>query len=79
MKYWAKNIKEEEKIEFRYHNLRHTYASTCAFNNVNMMILMEMLSHKKLETTKKYYINLLLIRDKYHKLRKARHLSNSNN
>ena len=58
MKYWAKKIKEEEKIDFRYHNLRHTYATNCALNNINMLILMEMLGHKKLETTKKYYINL---------------------
>lgn len=58
MKYWAKKLKEERKIDFRYHNLRHTYATNCALNNVNMLILMEMLGHKKLETTKKYYINL---------------------
>lgn len=58
MKYYSKKIKEEVKIEFKYHNLRHTYATNCAFNNMNMMLLMEMLGHKKLETTKKYYVNI---------------------
>ena len=58
MKYWAKKIKAETGIEFRYHNLRHTYASTCAFNNMNMLVLMQMLGHKKLDTTKKYYLNI---------------------
>lgn len=55
MKYWAKKIKAETGIEFRYHNLRHTYASTCAFNNMNMLVLMQMLGHKKPDTTRKYY------------------------
>lgn len=58
VKYWAKKIKTDTGIEFRYHNLRHTYASTCAFNNMNMLVLMQMLGHKKLDTTKKYYLNL---------------------
>ena len=58
MKYWAKKIKAETGIEFRYHNLRHTYASTCAFNNMNMLVLMQMLGHKKPDTTRKYYLNI---------------------
>lgn len=58
MKYYSKKIKTLYNIDFKYHNLRHTYASNCAFNNVSMMLLMQMLGHKKLDTTKKYYLNI---------------------
>ena len=57
MKYWSKKIKTELGIEFKFHKLRHTYASNCAANNMNLQMLMEMMGHKKLETTKKYYIS----------------------
>lgn len=43
--------------EFKYHNLRHTYASNCAAVNMSMHMLMAMMGHKKLDTTRKYYIN----------------------
>lgn len=43
--------------EFKYHNLRHTYASHCAAVNMSMQMLMSMMGHKKLDTTRKYYIN----------------------
>lgn len=58
MKYWAKKIKAEANIDFRYHNLRHTYATNCAINNMNLQLLMTMMGHKKIDTTKKYYINV---------------------
>ena len=63
MKYWSKLIKTKVGIDFKYHNLRHTYATQCAFNNVNMLLLMKMLGHKKLDTTKRYYLNIEV--DKY--------------
>lgn len=56
MKYYSKKIKEKLDFEFKFHNLRHTFASTCAANNMNLQMLMEMMGHKILETTKKYYI-----------------------
>ncbi len=56
-KYWSKKIKAELGIEFKYHNLRHTYASTCAASNVNLQMLMTMMGHKKIDTTRRYYIN----------------------
>lgn len=58
LKYWSKRIMELAKIDFKFHNLRHTYATTCAINNVNLQMLMSMMGHKKLETTKTYYINI---------------------
>lgn len=56
MKYWSKRIKEEAHIDFKFHNLRHTYATACATKNVNMYMLMSMMGHKKFDTTKAYYI-----------------------
>ena len=58
MKYWSRKIKADVGINFKFHNLRHTYASNCAFNNVNMLLLMQMMGHKKLETTKAYYMKI---------------------
>ena len=58
MKYWSRKIKADVGIDFKFHNLRHTYASNCAFNNVNMLLLMQMMGHKKLETTKAYYMKI---------------------
>ncbi len=43
--------------EFKYHNLRHTYASNCAAVNMSMHMLMSMMGHLKIDTTRKYYIN----------------------
>ncbi|MBO4693972.1 MAG: site-specific integrase [Clostridia bacterium] len=57
MKYWSKKIKTELGIDFKFHKLRHTYASNCAANNMNLQMLMEMMGHKKIETTQKYYIS----------------------
>lgn len=58
VKYYAKKIRQELGIEFKFHNLRHTFASTCAINNMNIQILMQQMGHKKIDTTRKYYINL---------------------
>ena len=51
----AVNVKYKE---FKYHNLRHTMASRCAMANIPIFVLMQMLGHKKVDTTKKYYINI---------------------
>jgi len=56
MKYWTKKIKAELGIDYKYHNLRHTFATRCAEKNVNMYLLMDMMGHKKIDTTKKYYL-----------------------
>lgn len=58
MKYWSKKIKKEVHIDFKYHNLRHTYATNCAYNNVNSLLLMKMLGHKKYDTTMEYYLKI---------------------
>ena len=59
MKYYSKKIKNELQINFKFHYLRHTYATLCAYNNVNLQILMNQMGHKKIDTTRKYYLGLL--------------------
>lgn len=62
-KSWSKKFKEELGIHFKYHNLRHTHASTLAALNVPIPKLMERLGHSKIETTKKYYFGANEIAD----------------
>ncbi len=57
MKYWSKKFRTELGIEFKFHKLRHTFASNCAANNMNLQMLMEIMGHKKLQTTQRYYIS----------------------
>ena len=58
VKYWSRKVKAETGIEFKYHNLRHTFATECAVNNVNTQMLMNMMGHLKIDTTMQYYINI---------------------
>lgn len=57
MKYWSKKIKKETQIDFHYHALRHTYGTRCAASNMPVHKLMQLLGHKKYDTTQKYYLN----------------------
>lgn len=56
MKYWAKTIKEETGIDFKYHNLRKTHLTMLASMNTPVKELMLRAGHKKYETTLRYYI-----------------------
>lgn len=51
-------VSEAKPKEFKYHNLRHTFATRCAAKNMNIQLLMDMMGHQKIDTTRKYYINL---------------------
>ena len=55
MKSWATKFNTELGIQFKYHNLRHTHASTLAALNCPIPLLMKRLGHKKITTTQKYY------------------------
>lgn len=72
MKSWSKKIKAELGILFKYHNLRHTHASTMAALNMPLFSLMDRLGHKKVETTRRYYVGANEIADE-----KARSIINS--
>ena len=47
-----------DRKTFKYHCLRHTMATRAAQRNMNVYLLMDILGHKKIDTTLKYYINL---------------------
>lgn len=57
IKFWAKKIKAETGITFKYHSLRKTHLSMLAAANVPAKEVMQRAGHKKLDTTMKYYIN----------------------
>lgn len=55
MKSWATKFEAELGIHFKYHNLRHTHASTLAALNCPIPLLTKRLGHEKIETTQQYY------------------------
>ena len=54
-KFLAKIIKKDCGIPFKYHNLRHTYATMLAESGVSPRYAQEQLGHAKLEFTLQYY------------------------
>lgn len=53
--YCWKDLMRSTGIEdFRFHDLRHTYASHLAMCNINMTTMAEILGHKDLKVTKRY-------------------------
>ena len=46
------------KIDFKFHNLRHTYATILAESGVSPRYVQEMLGHSKLEFTLRYYTHV---------------------
>lgn len=57
VKYWQRVIKDELGIDFLYHSLRKTCLTIMASLNTPLLELMEMAGHKKIDTTRAYYIN----------------------
>ena len=58
IKFLSKIIKGELKIDFKFHNLRHTYATILAESGISPRYVQEMLGHAKLEFTLKYYTHV---------------------
>ena len=58
IKFLARIIKEDLGIHFKFHNLRHTYATVLAENGMNPRYVQEMLGHSKLEFTLRYYTHV---------------------
>jgi len=58
IKHHYKTLKGLYDIDFRYHNLRHTYATNLAILNIPLHILKNQMGHSKVSTTYKYYIGL---------------------
>lgn len=58
IKFLSRIIKGELGIDFKFHNLRHTYATIHAENGISPRYVQEMLGHAKLEFTLKYYTHV---------------------
>lgn len=57
-KFLARVIKSDLGIHFKFHNLRHTYATILAENGINPRYVQEQLGHAKLEFTLRYYTHV---------------------
>jgi integrase len=53
-KAWATALKAAGITDFRFHDLRHTAGTRLAAVGTHPMIMMELLGHKNLQTTKRY-------------------------
>lgn len=58
IKFMSRVIKKDLKIDFKFHNLRHTYATILAESGVSPRYVQEMLGHSKLEFTLRYYTHV---------------------
>lgn len=56
-KYHARELKRRG-IEFRYHNLRHTYGSRMANAGVPQHLLLKMMGHGSITVTQQYYLGI---------------------
>lgn len=58
IKFMSRVCKNDLGIHFKYHNLRHTYATILAESGVSPRYVQEMLGHSKLEFTLRYYTHV---------------------
>ena len=58
IKFMSRICKDELHIDFKFHNLRHTYATINAENGISPRYVQEMLGHSKFEFTLKYYTHI---------------------
>ena len=58
IKFLSRTIRDELGIQFKFHNLRHTYATILAESGISPRYVQEMLGHSKLEFTLKYYTHV---------------------
>ena len=58
IKFLSRTIKNELGIQFKFHNLRHTYATILAESGVSPRYVQDALGHSKLEFTLRYYTHV---------------------
>ena len=58
IKFLSRTIRDELGIQFKFHNLRQTYATILAESGISPRYVQEMLGHSKLEFTLKYYTHV---------------------
>lgn len=56
MKYHAKEIRQKLGIDFKFHNLRHTYGTRMAEMNTPTHLLCDQMGHGNIQVTQRYYI-----------------------
>lgn len=56
MKYHSKIIKTRLQIDFKYHNLRHTYGTMMAEMNTPTHLLCNQMGHGNIHVTQQYYL-----------------------
>lgn len=56
IRHHARAIMDRYGIQFKYHNLRHTYGTKLALMNTPEHILLNQMGHSKSSTTHKYYL-----------------------
>lgn len=59
IKFLSRIIKDDLNIPFKFHNLRHIYATVLAESGISLRYVQEMLGHSKLEFTLKYYTHTI--------------------
>ena len=50
-------VLESYNFKSNFHSLRHTYATNCVMNNIDIKSLSEMLGHSKVSTTLNLYVH----------------------
>lgn len=58
IKFMSRTIKTELDILFKFHNLRHNYATILAESGISPRYVQETLGHSKLEFTLRYYTHI---------------------
>ncbi len=58
IKFMSRTLKAELDISFKFHNLRHTYATVLAESGISPRYVQETLGHSKLEFTLRYYTHI---------------------
>ena len=58
IKFLSRIIRDDLHIPFKFHNLRHTYATILAESGISPRYVQEVLGHSKLEFTLKYYTHI---------------------
>ena len=56
IRHHRKYILQIADLEFKYHNLRHTFGTKLALMNTPEHILLKQMGHSKSSTTHKYYL-----------------------
>ena len=51
---WESAVKRADVTDFRFHDLRHTFASYLAMNGASLLEIAEVLGHKTLAMVKRY-------------------------